>query len=259
MKRLVFIFALFINFAHAKSSFQNTPLLSCNNSLRSEIDEPRLSRAIHFQMNQDLTTPLLMGEEWSIVSEFDGIYSVSNLGRIKTNDHIRHYNIAGGVRSRFVIGRIRKQSISKFGYYYVQFRFPDRRKNVYVHRYVAKSFIPNPDNKEWINHKDGNKLNNHISNLEWCTPSENLKHAFRTGLKKPSITSYNHQRGLSPRAMRVRVIETGEEYNCINDLLEGEEISKYFFNSRIGVKYEMISEYKSGTKKVIITPKYFRK
>ena len=54
-----------------------------------------------------------------------------------------------------------------------------------VHRMVAKSFIPNPDNKPFINHKDGNKANNHVSNLEWCTSSENIRHAYDTSLKKP--------------------------------------------------------------------------
>lgn len=59
------------------------------------------------------------------------------------------------------------------------------RKSQYVHRLVAIHFIPNPENKKCVNHIDGNKLNNHIGNLEWATHSENNSHAIRTGLKDP--------------------------------------------------------------------------
>jgi hypothetical protein len=71
-----------------------------------------------------------------------------------------------------------KTGISQTGYEKTSFKAEDGG-NMYkvVHRLVAQAFIPNPDNKPYVNHIDGDKLNNHVDNLEWCTPSENMKHA----------------------------------------------------------------------------------
>lgn len=68
--------------------------------------------------------------------------------------------------------------VTKNGYRYIQ--LGTTRK--LVHRLIAQTFIPNPDNKPCVNHKDGNKLNNTVSNLEWVTHSENMRHAFDTGI-----------------------------------------------------------------------------
>jgi len=77
----------------------------------------------------------------------------------------------------------------------------------YIHRLVADAFCENPDNKPMVNHKDGNKLNNHFSNLEWVTKGENQSHAFRTGLRIPSeaqrlsVVRENKRRALVRRAI----------------------------------------------------------
>lgn len=66
-----------------------------------------------------------------------------------------------------------------------------------AHRLVAKAYIPNPDNKPFVNHKDGNKQNNHISNLEWCTAKENSQHAYSLGLSKGVTGTENSSSKLS--------------------------------------------------------------
>lgn len=85
----------------------------------------------------------------------------------------------GNVRSLIENERILKSSIKKSWYLYVNIK----KKHHYIHRIVAQSFITNPENKRTVNHKDGNKLNNSIDNLEWATYSENMKHAFASWLK----------------------------------------------------------------------------
>ncbi len=100
------------------------------------------------------------------------IYRVSNKGSFKT------------FHPRYKTPRRLKPGIGN-GYYTVCLLMPDgSRLTHYVHRILAIAFIPNPENKKCVNHIDGNKLNNELSNLEWVTHGENNSHAIKIGLKK---------------------------------------------------------------------------
>jgi hypothetical protein len=119
-------------------------------------------------------------EEWRDIPGQEGYYQVSNFGRIKT--------VSRRVESRpqvyiTIPEKIRKIGIDSNGYSYVNFSKLGKQTTGFLHRCIAMAFIPNPENKKEVNHIDGNKQNNDISNLEWNTPLENSTHAWNMGLK----------------------------------------------------------------------------
>lgn len=120
-------------------------------------------------------------EIWKDVVGYEGLYQVSNFGRVKSLKHI--VRTKGGY-TRCSPSKILTNCFDN-NYYHVRLYKYGKAKLHLVHRLVATSFLQNIDNKTQINHIDGNKLNNNVDNLEWCTPSENIKHAFRIGLCIP--------------------------------------------------------------------------
>lgn len=98
------------------------------------------------------------------------------------------------------LGRIAKLQISRNGYARVELWVDGKGRKYLLHRLLAKTFIPNPKNKPQVNHIDGNKLNNNLSNLEWVDQSENQLHAYKNGLqkgyKKPCRISESHKNAL---------------------------------------------------------------
>ena len=121
-----------------------------------------------------------MREIWKDIEGYQGYYQISNYGRVKSLDRFRKNGSSGYIHKE----KILKQSLTTTGYLKVELCINKFRKSMKVHRLVAKAFIDNPENKPDVNHKDGNPLNNHLSNLEWCTERENINHAINLGLKK---------------------------------------------------------------------------
>ena len=109
------------------------------------------------------------------------IYEVSSLGNVRTKDR-------EGARGHHVKGHILAQRDNSNGYLRCDINITGKTKSHLVHRLVAEKFIPNPDNKPFVNHIDGNKHNNSVNNLEWCTRNENERHAWKTGLKHDIAT-----------------------------------------------------------------------
>ena len=113
-------------------------------------------------------------EEWKDVVGFEGAYQVSNYGNLRSIDRIS--------KGKRYSGKLLSKSQERSGYIVDILSFDGIRKTVRRHRLVAEAFIPNPDGKPEINHLDGNKINNHVDNLEWATHRENTDHAWVTGL-----------------------------------------------------------------------------
>ena len=120
-----------------------------------------------------------MKEIWKPIKNYENYYMISNKGRIKTVS--RYIVYREGTTAVFVKGKILKPSIRPCGYKHI--RLLDKR-DFDIHRLVATHFLDNPDNLPTVDHIDGNKLNNKVTNLEWVSYKENNQRAYDLGLKR---------------------------------------------------------------------------
>ena len=125
-------------------------------------------------------------EEWKPVRDFEGLYEVSNTGKVRNRKN-------GYELSKFQ---------NRFGYITVCLNKDGKVIQQKVHRLVAEAFIPNPGNKPQVNHKNGNKADNTVGNLEWVNQSENMLHASRNGLRNTH---------------KVMIVETGQVFPNITE------------------------------------------
>ena len=159
-----------------------------------------------------------MEEIWKEIPGCDGKYQVSSTGKVKSMNY----------RGNTGIEKTLKLSRDKDGYLRASIYISGKQRYFMVHRLVASAFIPNPNEKPEVNHKNGVKDDNRLENLEWVTTSENQKHAYDTGLQPPTTdkqrearrknvlvaTAANVGRKMSPeeRAMR-SAIHKGKKHS----------------------------------------------
>ena len=143
-------------------------------------------------------------EEWRKIPGYSENYEASNLGRVR----VVNYRHSGKPR-------IMKPSIINKYYRLGIMDISNKKRTRAIHRLVALAFIPNPANLPEVNHKDENKLNNNVENLEWCTQSHNIKHSL--GL---------HTEKKSNKRKTIRCIETGEIFESIRQACKHFNITK---------------------------------
>lgn len=110
-------------------------------------------------------------EIWKDIKDYEGLYQISSFGRYRSCDRYIIYNNNrwGGTSKVFLYGKIMKHSKNNSGYCTICLHKDNKPKTFLLHRVVAQAFIPNPNNLPEVNHKDENKENNNVDNLQWCT------------------------------------------------------------------------------------------
>lgn len=123
-------------------------------------------------------------KEWKEIKGYEGKYIISNYGEVISLPWYKQNNS----KLQYVEPKEIKRYVNpKNGYVYVQLWNNAKYKNIRLHKLVAQAFIKNSNNLPQINHKDGNKKNNRVDNLEWCTAKDNILHSYKIGLRKRRV------------------------------------------------------------------------
>ena len=186
----------------------------------------------------------MIEEIWKPIEGYEGLYEVSNTGRVRSLDKYDSMN-------RFLRGRILRLFTDGLGYLRAQLYSNSKRKSFLVHRLVAQAFIPNPDNLPQVNHRDENPSNDNVDNLEWCDGKYNVNYGTRidrirdirlkngtyTGLSKEEYRKkryqekkdkINERRREYYRENREKICERQKEYNHKNREKINEQQKEYY-------------------------------
>lgn len=149
-----------------------------------------------------------MVEVWKDIIGYEGYYQVSDCGRVRSCERI----VKDSKCTRVFNGKILNptESNGKQPYYYVSLSKSGKTRKKMVHVLVAIAFIPNPENKPQVNHKDGNPQNNHADNLEWVTNAENTQHAYDKHLRQKRVIMIEYQG--RTQNLRKWCVELGLDY-----------------------------------------------
>lgn len=177
-------------------------------------------------------------EIWKPVVGYENRYQVSNLGNIKSLNY----------RGTSVPGLLKPVKL-KLGYLQISTWADGKQYNATIHRLVAEAFIPNPENKPCINHIDGNKLNNRVENLEWCTDSENKVHSYRE-IKSDKVRYKKHKGNLLNVYQYSSDGEFLKEYSSIKMASESTGVCRAGIYNCITGNYKSSGGYKGSIVKL---------
>ena len=149
-------------------------------------------------------------EIWKDIENYEGLYQVSDLGRVKSLERDVYYS-NGAVHH--IEEKILVPILDRGGYSYIHLYKNGKMKREYVHRLVATAFIPNSENKPQVNHRDEVKTNNVVENLEWCTASYNA--LYGTKIERMLQNRRSYKLGNNPQAKSVFCVELNKKFDSI--------------------------------------------
>ena len=152
-------------------------------------------------------------EIWKDIKGYEGLYQVSNFGRVKSLERYRENHS----KLQKVEEKIKATRKDSQGYLLIDLYKDNKQKTVRVHRLVAEAFIPNEDGKQTVNHRDGNKENNKVSNLEWATFKEQNHHFYKKNLKSPKNIEKAVKAMNRATSKKTRCINTGVVYESASE------------------------------------------
>jgi hypothetical protein len=168
-----------------------------------------------------------MEEIWKDIKGYEDHYKISNLGRVKSlfdkNQKRRD--------------KILNAALTRCGYLRTVLANHGKVRSLYIHRLVAAAFVPNPEDKAQVNHINGIKTDNYFKNLEWCSQSENMKHAYATGLESPC------DNGLK-RAISIKDDNGNRTYESIREMCRSENIDRRCVQRVLHGKRSKYKKYK---------------
>lgn len=179
----------------------------------------------------------LKGEIWKDIDGYEGLYSVSNKGRVKSHSHL----VKRGWATCYTKDQILKPQTNG-NYYKVGLLCGGRKatKQIFIHRLVAKAFIPNPNQLAQIDHIDGNKANNCVENLRWCTQTQNINNPNTKYKSKRlrKVAVYSHQGELIDEyaSLTEAAKATGVPISSLCCIIRG-------INGMTGAKYKLSFKY----------------
>ncbi len=165
-------------------------------------------------------------EIWKPIEGYDGFYEISNYGRVKSFIGWNGHEV---VKRERLLTPYKHRASKNYFRSVVKLRKNGEVKDHKVHQLVAKAFIPNPNDYKIINHIDGNPLNNRVDNLEWCTQSQNIKHAYDNDLRIARINTID-------RETMLELLNNGFTYTQIAEMLNINRTTAFNYARKFNIK-----------------------